>query len=236
MAGVHLFGFRKPWLRPRLADATRTAAGHVLRLGLLFLTLQVAVSVAYASDNLIAASVLGLESVPQYSVPFTLFNVPAMFVTLMLAPLWPAYGEAIARRDTAWVRRTLKKSLYLSIVASGLASFALVTAGKPILAVWVGRGIEPTWALLFGLGVWLVVSSAGNAGAMLLNGANVVRFQACCAVLMAGAAVVLKIILTRWFGVAGIVWGTVIAYVTFAGVPYVMYIPRLLKSLERRVA
>ena len=58
------------------------------------------------------------------------------------------------------------------------------------------------------------------------------RMQAILAVLMALSAIILKIVLVGYLGVAGVVWATIIAYgvVTFAPLSFVL--PKLLKQFE----
>jgi Na+-driven multidrug efflux pump len=78
----------------------------------------------------------------------------------------------------------------------------------------------------------MVLGGIGNAFAMLLNGAQVMRFQVIVASTMAIANVVLSILLTQRIGVAGVVWGSVIAFSIFDFVPVVLYLPRLFARLE----
>lgn len=228
-----LFWLRRPWLRPRWSRASREAAGRVLRTGLLFLALQVAVSLAYTSDNIVAVRVLGPEAVTEYSVPMRLFSVPMLLVSMMLAPLWPAYAESVARRDIDWARRTLAMSLIVALVVAASSALVLVVFGRSIVGVWVGPEVMPSLALLTGLGVWTVMSSLGNAVAMFLNGVGAIRFQVVIALLMAAGALSAKIILAEMIGVPGIIWGTVIAYAVFVVVPIAVFVPRLLLSLQQ---
>jgi O-antigen/teichoic acid export membrane protein len=102
-----LFGRQRRSLRPSLGRYSRDAAGRMLRLGVLFLVLQVVSAVAFFSDNLVAAHVLGAAAVTQYAVPRRMFDAVAMIVAMYVTPLWPAYGEAISRGDVPWVRHTL---------------------------------------------------------------------------------------------------------------------------------
>ncbi|MHB1132148.1 MAG: lipopolysaccharide biosynthesis protein [Chloroflexota bacterium] len=227
-----LFGRRRAWLRPSLEVANRSAGLQVLRIGLLFFVLQVAVALAYSSDNLIAAWVIGLDAVAQYSVPTRMFAVVTMVVALPLSPLWPAYGEAIARGDAGWVRNTLLRSTGMAALMAGFPVLLLVVFGARIVDLWVGPGLTPSLLLLTGLGVWTVIAGVGNALAMFLNGANIIRFQVVSATLMACAAIVLKITLAQNMGVAGIVWGTVAAYTAFTAIPLAVYLPRILQSFQ----
>ncbi len=227
--GAVLFGAKCPWLRPRLSCLSASACTHLLRLGFLFFVLQIAVGVAFSSDNIIVAQLLGQDAVAQYSVAARMFSFAPMVLSMVLMPLWPAYGESLARGDMPWVRSALRRSLLLSVVVVALPSVLLIVAGPLAMELWVGPTIAvPSKALFLGLGVWTTVMSVGNAVAMLLNGAGIVRFQVLCAVPMTVAAVLAKIILTRLVGLPGIVWGTLAAYLLFAMMPYAIVVPRLL--------
>ncbi len=226
-----LFSFTRPWLRPRWGHVTAEAVKKILRLGLLFFILQLTVALAFASDNLVAAQVLGPEAVTQYSIPAQLFNIIPAILLMMLNPLWPAYGEAIARRDIAWVKRTLGRSLLLSALLTGLPALLLVIFGAPLVTLWVGPKVTPSFLLLLGLGVWMMMQTLGNAVAMFLNGASVVKFQMIIAVVMASSALIAKILLARWIGVPGVIWGTVIAYSAFVAAPCIILVPRLLSTM-----
>jgi predicted membrane protein len=67
---------------------------------------------------------------------------------------------------------------------------------------------------------------------MLLNGANVIGFQAACAMLMAIANVTISILLVQRIGVSGAIWGSVIAQIFFVLIPDTWYVRRLLRRLE----
>jgi len=231
--GLVLFGFRKPWLRPTWHSATAEDARRILRTGILFFVLQVAVTMAFASDNIIAAQILGPGAVTQYSIPMRMFSFVPMILAVMMVPLWPAYGESIARGDVLWVKRTLVRSLKISLLVTSVASFLLVVFGVQVVHLWVGPEITPSFPLLLGLGVWMVMQAGGTAVAMFLNGANILRFQAVCASLMAIGALIGKIILAHLIGISGIIWGRILAYGLCTTVPLVIYVPKLLSKMER---
>ena len=226
-----LFWRQRRWLRPSPGRYSRDAAGRMLRLGSLFLVLQVVSAAAFFSDNLVAAHALGAASVTQYAVPRRMFEAVAMVVGMYVTPLWPAYGEAIARGDVTWVRRTLVRSTArVTLVALGCGA-VLVAFGRPILHLWAGPLITPTLSLLAGFAVWTVFSSAGSAVAAFLNGAGRLRFQVVTAVAMGVAALTLKLVLARASDSPGSSGATVAAYTGVYGIPMACYIPRLMAGL-----
>jgi len=232
--GIALF-YKRPYLIPRFNKVKYSTGLKILKTGLLFFTLQLAVSVAYTSDNIVAAQILGPDAVAQYSIPFKMFSIVSMVLSMFLSPLWPAYGESIARGDTMWVRNTLVKSIKISLLFTIPAGLILTAFGLPIIHLWTGPQINPPISLLIGLAVWTIIGTCGNALSMFLNGANVIRFQVITAVLMACSALALKILLAKSFGVSGIIWGTVIAYTIFSIIPYIFIVPYVLDKFKNQI-
>ena len=232
--GFELFRRRRPWLAPRLRRADRRVAVKLARIGFLFLILQLAVAVAYQSDVVVAGSVLGPKAAATYSVTLKFFFLAPSFLGMFLATLWPAYTEALARGDTRWVRQTLVRSVAIAGLVSGGAALGLVIAGGWVIRMWTGGAIDPPVELLIGAALWSFVYATFSAIAMLLNAASVVLFQVVLASIMATASIGLSIVLANVIGLPGIVWGTLIAYVAFAAIPVLLYMPRFLRSIERR--
>ena len=223
----------QPDLRPRLARCAAADARRLAATGALFFVLQITVAVAYTSDSIVIAQLMGASAVAEYAVPEKLFGLISIGVAMVLAPLWPAYGEAIARGDHAWVRGTLKRSLLMALGIAGVASLCLVVLAPTLLQWWVSDALAAPFLLLLALAVWKVIEAGGNAVAVYLNGAHVIGLQVAIAVSVAISALLLKLLLIPMFGIAGAVWATVVAYLVFAAVPYAFFLPRLVASSNR---
>ncbi len=203
---------------------------------MLFFVLQLALTIGYQSDNIVINSVLGPKSVTDYVVPFRLFGFTVTILSMVLVPLWPAYGEAVARGDVAWVRRTLKRSLALACCVSTPPALLLVLFGKPIIIFWVAGKVVPSMTLLVGLALWSVVVALTFAMAMFMNGVNIVRFQVICNSLMAVSNIGLSIYLARHIGVSGVAYGTVVAQTCCVLIPSLLAIPSILRRVGSHTA
>ncbi len=200
--------------------------------GALFFVLQIVIAVAYSSDNLVITQILGSSKVPEFAVPAQMFGLISTVLNMALSPLWPAYGEALARGDHDWVKQTLHRSIILSVGLAAFLSTALVFAGPGLLKLWVGKEINPPFVLILGLGTWKVIEAGGNAMAMFLNGANVVGLQIGLASAMGGTAIVLKVLLVGRFGVSGAPWSVIVAYCVFVILPLIVMLPNIINRLK----
>ncbi|MER9618572.1 oligosaccharide flippase family protein [Mesorhizobium sp. M0207] len=229
---IVFFGFLERDIAPDRHCVSRAAIRILTGTGFLFLVLQLVAAATYMSDNFIIAHKLGASSVADYAVPERLFALIGLVVAMVVAPLWPAYGEAIARGDRVWVARTLKRSLLLSAGAAALGSTFLVIAAPWILELWVGHAVSPPFLLLLGLGLWKVVEAAGGALAMFLNGMRVIGFQLVAAIFTAVVAITLKFYFIDHVGIAGSVWATLISFTSFTLIPALVLRAKILRTGE----
>ncbi len=226
--GLLFFLFFRKDLKPRLLLVTPAAIRKIVKTGLFFFMLQITASVAFGSDNIIIAKMLGAEAVGHYAVPEKLFSIIPMALGMVLMPLWPAYGEAIGRGDGAWVQKILKKSMMLAIVFSTFSAIAVILSAGYLLELWVGATVNPSLMLLIGFGVWKICEACGNAISMLLNGGNIVGFQLKLAGLLLVVSVPVKLLMLGEFGLPGVIWATVLSYSVCVLIPLLFYLPKIL--------
>jgi len=231
---VHFFGFVRPDLRPDRRFVSHSVISQIARLGGLFFVLQVVVAISYSADNFIIARILGAVNVPEYSIPQRMFAVVATMSSMLVAPFWPAYGEALSRGDVGWVKRTLRNSLLIVLGGSSFASLCILALSHRLLSWWVGARVHPPFMLLVGLSVWTIIGCCGDALAMFLNGCEIIRFQVVVASIFGLGCVVTKVMLVHRFGVASVPWATILAYSLLSAVPSAFYVPVLLKRMSAK--
>lgn len=219
VANTGMFFVKMPDFRPTWTEVRKNEMLSLLKTGSLYFVLQVAGVLAYQKDALLIANCTNPAEVARYSVSFKLFMIAPMIWGFMMAPLWPAYGEAIARGDRKWVAETLNSAMKRGVVLVGLASLFLIIWGKQIVRVWAGNEVVPSTGMLVGLALWATATGMGGALAMFLNGAHIVKFQVICATLVAILSLSLSFSGGRIFGSTGVVFGTVIAQVVASIIP-----------------
>lgn len=220
------------WLSPHWRSVDFALMLRLIRFGQLFFVIQVSALIAYQSDNLIVANILGSNQVPQYSVPLQLFMIPSIFTGLILMGLWPAYGDALARGEIDWIRRAFATTMTYLLWGSILFSVVLYFIAPVVITAWVGPTITPSRQLLLGMSIWSTMSVVGSTLSTVLNGLHVVRFQVITVTLMALSNIALSIYLVHRIGVSGAIYGTIISYTIFALLPTAIYVPKLLKRLS----
>lgn len=187
-----------PTWRPRYR---RDVARDVVKQGLLFLVPQVSASVMNAGPSLALAAMLGPAAVTPFSVGQRLAGVALQFLQLPLGPLWPAYAEAKRRGDTAWITRTLKRSLAASAAGSLAAAGGLLWLGVPLIRWWTRQAAAvPPMLTLVGFALWVLVVGSFAPAVIYLNGSGVLRGQALGGVV---ASTLMVLTLPLWVGSLG---------------------------------
>ena len=222
-----------PWLLPSWHAWRRSSASMIFKLGMMFFVLQCMYAIAYTSDNIVITQILGAAAVAAYAVPQKLFGFVSTVVYMGIGPLWPAYGEAIARGDVTWVRRVFLGSLWLTLAITIPVCMLLALAGPWILRMAVGKSFPAPMALLIVLAVWCVVNSVSMVTSILLNGAGVLKPQTWLMVISSLSNLALSIFLTRRLGVIGVCLGSIISQLFITFPAYSVLIPRLFARLAK---
>ena len=228
---IHQFGWTRPWLLPRWSCWDPAAARKIVGTGAMFMLIQACGIFTVAVDNIIITQNLGPEAVTQYAVPMRMFLIVRTLAQMFVMPLWPAYGEAIARGDLKWVKTTVMRSVALSALSFGPIVLGLAVFGKSIVHVWVGPQIQPSYLLLGGAMVWVIVDLCGSALGTFLFGANLLNFQVVLYAITAVVNLPAKVYCAKTFGLAGVVWVTALTS-ALGAVAIAVYVYRVLNNME----
>lgn len=187
--------------------STRHEWPMLSRISLLFLVLQLGTAIGWSMDSLIISSTLGASAVAAFALTQRLYFIATQPVIVFNSPLWPAYADADARSDHAFIRKTLFSAAKLTLAYSLVTVGALFAFSQPILRHWTSGGIEPAMSLVFALGVWAVLEALGNCFAMFLNGTGIVRPQVIVVIVIVAVGLPLKLLLAQTAGIPTMMLG-----------------------------
>lgn len=216
--GAVLFLKTRTYLKPRLKYFDLNIGKQLISTGLIFFILGLFTLLGNASDNLVLAQTMGAKAVAGYEIVKKIFLF-SMFTQFIIQPLWPAFAEAMASGDIEWAKRTLKKGLLLSIGGGAIMTLPLLIFGRQIIIIWVGKEFMPSWSLLIGFYMYVIVANYGGVMSTFLNSGPLLRKQIVIVGIASLSSLLLKIILSINFGVSGIIWATVIGYGVFFIIP-----------------
>ncbi len=199
-------------------------ARRLIQSGALFFLLQLSASLAFQSDAIVITQARGQAAYGEFATVQKLFLIVSALLNATILGLWPAFGDAIARRDMEWVKKALRRGVALTITVSTFSVITLVLAMSWIMTHWMKSPINPPRNLLVLLAVWTVVDAVGGILAAFMNGANILRQQVGISTVMALAAITGKWLLAPVLGATGAVLATLLAYclISLPGQVYIL--------------
>ena len=217
-------------------DAERAAISRLIRHeGILFFVLQLAAALAFSADLPLISALRGPAEAGEYAIVQRLFSVIPMSLTLIWAPLWPIYRQALAAGDHRWVMRTLQRSLMLAVLFAMACAATLSLGFDRIISLWVSRPLGVTGVLLGGFAFWCIIEAVGTAFATFLNAASIMRYQVIVACVFAPICLISKAWAITHHGIEWIPWVTAITYFLVSIVPFIGFGPRIFSNIFAKI-
>lgn len=209
--GGHALLWKRPWLVPSLSAVDRSAIARITGTGIPAFAVQISLVLATSGIPLIIAAQFGAEALPPFAVTQRFLWLPTMMVGVLVYPLWPAYREALARGDRAFLRagwqRSLKQAALIQLPFVGI----MLLWGQDIILFWTGQAeVVPDPSLLYALCAWSILTTFSMVCMILLFGWERFAGQAVYALLTALAALVTCYYQAASWGPSGIAWGLVL--------------------------
>lgn len=170
----------------------------------LFAFPQFGLALIQSTPALAISMAAGTSSVTAFNLLLRLFGPFQQGQIILLTPVWPAYTEAHARGDHAWVSRTFWRTIAAFVaLASGLAAVACMW--HPILSAWVGTSASAvSGGSVAPVAAWCLLQMAAQPFIYYLTGVGRLRQLAWAAtpgLLLCAASLFLD---TRNGGVGGV--------------------------------
>jgi O-antigen/teichoic acid export membrane protein len=220
--------YRPIW--PSLKQVRRGDARVVLSLGGNLFIIGIAGALAYQTDTLIVAGVLGAASAGIYAIALRMFGLVTNVLGAVMSPYWAAFSEASSLQHEDWLRSRFRLVMLGTVAASIVLAAAIVAFGPTLAEVWVGEALTPPRELLLDMAAWTVYAAAMSQASVLLNATGIVKPQAAMAIAMLAVNLPVSIGLTAMVGLPGPVLGSLFAHVVCAGVPTILLVRRAFSS------
>jgi len=211
LCGSVVLFWKYEWLRPTLPSIRWDSVKHILGIGLKAAGAQAAALIMISGPPLVIANRIGTSAVTSFAITQQLVGVMMIVLTMGIMPLWPAYSEASARGDWAWVRRTFARTVRLGMIVLVPTFIVISLAGRWIIRVWTQHPeVVPSWPLLMAFSVWMLIRGWNTVCCTLLNGLNHMLGQAIYGTLFGILGLTFGYYIAPHHGVAGATWTIVL--------------------------
>jgi O-antigen/teichoic acid export membrane protein len=218
---IHYFIKDRKELRPSAHFFDKKIALVLLKTGLLFLILSIFTTLSLALDTFIVAKTSTLEESATYSIIFKLASLISIACIMISTPLWAASSEAIVKGDINWVKKNTRRTSLLSVGISIAAIIFLLVFGDWILKIWISSDFSYSKTLLLGMGFMQLLLSLIAPYFMVLNAANIIKYQVWLFLIYFVISFPLKFIVANYYGVNYIPWVGSIFYLIIV-IPFII--------------
>ncbi len=175
--GLIIFIKRRKWFNLKVnIKSIKDTVLSLYKHSIQFTLLQVLSIIFTNIDIFLISNKMGLAIVGEYSLVKKIYMVSMSFHVIILFPLWPAFTEAMLRKDKAWVKKMLIRVLSISVVLYSLLAIFLFFFGNEIVFLWSGKVIHLSTLFLI-LGIYFLLYAVGNCLSVFLNSINKLKWQ-----------------------------------------------------------
>ena len=173
---VTLFFGRYKDIAPSFKSVDFSVAPDLMKLGVKFFVIQIAVVIQYQMINFLILKYYGAPDVTSYNVGYKYFNILTMFWTILLSPFWVAVTDAFAKNDLQWIRNAQRKYLlfWTGFVVVGTI---MLLISNFVYHIWIGDEVQVAFSLSFWIFLYNAVIMFGQIFVFVVNGSGQLNIQ-----------------------------------------------------------
>jgi O-antigen/teichoic acid export membrane protein len=208
---IYEFYITRPWLMPTYRYFDPMIGKQIVKDGSLWTLFSFIAFIGTGLDNIIISYFFGAEAVGNYAIMSKLLT--GLLVAQMLsAPLWPAFVEAIERKDLVWARRAFSLCIIICGLLGLLGALIIFFLAPSIIRWWVGEEMIPNTSMIIGFAAWSFITNFFAAVAALMANRSMLPTLTRLTAIAALISIGFKVLFAPELGVDFVVWGNVIGY------------------------
>lgn len=182
---------------------------NMMNLGVKFFIIQITVIAMFSAGNIIISQLFGPSKVTPYNITNQLFNYGLGVFSIITAPFWSAYTEAITKNDYSWIKNSINKLNKIWILFTVVIIIILLFSPL-IFKIWIGNSVQIPFSLSLSFAVYVILLSWTSIYAQFLNGTGKIKIQLYISVIQMITNIPLAIFLAKFLnlGTVGIIMAT----------------------------
>ncbi len=160
MVNLAILFSRRPYLLSEMANHSTHLYRTLLSVGMAFWLMQIGGVLEQNGGTYLLARFSSTQDTNLFAIIYKSQSLAGAAVAMLTQPLWPAFTDAIAHRDVAWIRRTYTKIRRLLAIYSCTLALVLGAAGAWIFShlmhvtVDGNRLLFPVFGAYFVANIW----------------------------------------------------------------------------------
>ena len=179
-------------------------AKGIMKLGLKFFIIQIAVIVIYQTSNIIIAQVCQPNDVTIYNIAMKYFGIATMVFTIIMTPFWSAFTDAFFSKDYSWMKKSVSLLQKLAITIIFIV-FLMLLVSPAAYKLWIGNVVTIRITVSIMVALYAITNIWNTLNSLLLNGMGKIKLQLYFSVVGTVINIPLAIFLGRKYGIEGVV-------------------------------
>ena len=215
IASIVLYSTQFKMVAPEFGKINRAYIKELFGLGYKFFIINIQVVVLYYITNVLISHVSSPLQVTSYNLAYKYLHVAMLVYSLIVAPLWPAYTDAYAKKDFDWMNRTLSKMTKIMFLSIGLC-ILMVFASPLVYDIWFGDKAEVPFAMTVIVAVYTCFYCWMNLNGTVVVGMGTVSLQTIISVIGMIAHVPLSLFFGKYIGAYGVILSMILINLFYA--------------------
>ncbi|HPT21827.1 MAG TPA: hypothetical protein PLR88_07775 [Bacteroidales bacterium] len=193
---IYTFLLKFTHLRPSFSLIRLKESGSLMAMSLQSFVSSITYLVIYGSVPFVVAHLFSPGEVTVFNIAYSLFNLPIMIISLLVAPVKPLITLAYTRNDYGWIRMMQGKlnKISLAVVAG---TIVLIIFNQFIYHVWIGDKVDIPFWLSLSIGVFAIVNVLQFSNSIIVLGTGKMMINVILSPINIGLYLGLTFILSR---------------------------------------
>lgn len=199
--------FRKVYriYSPSVKYVNFTYTKYIMKLGIKFFIIQIAVIVIYQSSNIIISHVSGPVDVTVFNIAYKYIGILLMAFAILTSPYWSAFTEAYVEKDYSWMISTVKKLRKINYLLV-IAVIVILIISNPVYKLWIGDAVIIPFSVSASISLFVIILSLITLNTHILNGFGKIKLQLITYSIGTILHVPTAILLGKKLGIIGVVF------------------------------
>lgn len=181
----------------------------LIGLGIKFFLIQITTIVIFSSSNIIITQLYGPSDVTPFNVAFRFYSSILVVFSIIITPFWSAFTEANAIQDYSWIKKSIKKLIFIWLIFS-LGVIVLWFISPYIFNIWVGSSVIIPYYLSLQFAFFVLINSWSSIFSFFVAGVGKISLSLYVAVFQFIVYIPLALFLAKNmnFNTSGIIMAT----------------------------
>lgn len=176
----------------------------LFNLGSKFFLIQAQIVVLYQCTNILISNLSGPSDVTSYNIAYKYITISMMILTIIMAPLWPAFTEAYTNNDYSWMKNVYNKMCKLW---GGLTVIVIlmIIVSPIVYQLWIGEKAHVPLIMTVLIGIYTIVHSWDIIQVNMINGVGAIKLQTYMTLIGLIVHIPLSLFLGRYVSCYGVI-------------------------------